>query len=81
MYSDQQTRVIEVKPVVKIQLVSTSPTGGVVTVSILSGDEEVNEGGDEESGHGDDEEEMEEINHEKLVVTLNTTQSSSDICP
>ena len=48
---------------------------------MLSSDKEVNEGGDEESGHGDDEEEMEEINHEKLVVTLNTTQSSSDICP
>ncbi len=73
VYSDQQTRVIEAKPVVKIQLPSPSPgittgprsvvqvlipddgstgSGGVtVTVSILSGDEEVNEGGDEEPGH------------------------------
>jgi hypothetical protein len=67
VYSVQQTGVIEVKPAVKIQSVSTTPkfsttprsvvqdptdSGGVtVDVSMLPGDEEVNEGEDEESGH------------------------------
>jgi hypothetical protein len=67
------------RSVVQVPIPDCGSTGSgrvAETVSMLSGDEEVNEGGDEESGHGDDEGEMEEINHENLsetVVTLNET--------